>query len=280
MGALEWIQVDAGFSRSATVKRLANTLGLHRQQVVGMFVDLWEWSVENSDRGWVRGGEATFLIEDAAGWTGERGAFVRAALAVERAPLEANAAGDLRIKGWRRYARLLELREAAKRRKSKQRDEEDAPVTREFANQGVTVREPERDGHAKVREPSLSSLPLVSSKGVQGEAPTVPGAVMDEVTDAYAKARGGAAFDWNRVEEAALRGLQAKGADAEVLRRWRIALSLKWPRCSSLKTLLAQWNDFAAEPEAPKSFTKPQQANGYVKAEKGPWTEEESNGVF
>lgn len=123
--------------------------------------------------------------------------------------------------------------------------------------------------------PLLSS---VSRLGVQGEGAVPPAepTLEDQLATAFREARGpDLDFDISPKDGQKLRLLQAKPkvTDAEILRRWRIALTYqRWPRASCLVDLEAHWNTYATPepqggaPPKPRDFKK-----GRVGAEEPDW---------
>lgn len=70
------------------------------------------------------------------------------------------------------------------------------------------------------------------------------GGLRDGLDAAYLKAKG-VPFDWRRKDEEAIRALLAY-PEAEVLRRWEIALNAAFPTCLGVFSLVEHWNAYAA----------------------------------
>lgn len=95
--------------------------------------------------------------------------------------------------------------------------------------------------------------------------PVVPPAVeqpLGEQLDAVFRELRGAEFAWKQVDRDALRLLLAHD-EAEVLRRWRIALAAKFPFCRGVHDLNREWNSYATgdPPGAVPLKPKPQDPN-------------------
>jgi hypothetical protein len=109
------------------------------------------------------------------------------------------------------------------------------------------------ESHAVTLQNASTSSPASSSSSTP-EAPAVPPRVAeasgpplaDLLSEAHREARG-ASYEWQRRDDDALRSLLAKAPEEEILRRWRIALGTKFPRCIGVASLLQNWNAYAAD---------------------------------
>lgn len=113
---LPWIELHVGLPRHPKAKRLGLLLGNPRAWT--HMAELWLWCAENCPSGLIAGEDADLLLEDAAGWTGERGRFIEAALRagfVERTP------DGLRAHGWseRAAAHVAKLERDAERQRKR-----------------------------------------------------------------------------------------------------------------------------------------------------------------
>lgn len=261
-GGLRWVQVETAFLSGPTLRRIAKALGVHRQHAVGMFADLWAWAQEHAPDGVVHGPDAADIIEEAAEWAGERGAFVSAALAVgpEESPF-AEADGGLRLRGMDRYARALHRRMKEAERKRTERAAGAArpqDISRTSAGQSQDSARTSCGRPADVLPTSValspSSSSSVVSKGGVGENDGPP---LGEALGAVFREEKGCDYLPNHADEQALRALLPRGRE-EVLRRWRLGLRrARYPSVATWAELLKHWNHCGKEDETPKSFAKP-----------------------
>lgn len=86
------------------------------------------------------------------------------------------------------------------------------------------------------------------SNSEQRTANTTAGAVggFDDEVRRIFRALKGVDYDPPNSDAVATRTLLAKYGEAETLRRWPIALTKKFPGCSTLTRLLAEWNAYAS----------------------------------
>ena len=73
---LPWIPLDVDFPGSR--KAIALGVALQNPLAWAYVVRTWTWAARNAPDGVVEGPDAVAVLELAAGWTGERGAFVAA----------------------------------------------------------------------------------------------------------------------------------------------------------------------------------------------------------
>lgn len=131
--ALHFVQVEKGLLEGGELETAADKLGIDEDAVLGKSVRAWAWSLSNAaPEGLVEGPSAVRIVEKAAGWTGEKGAFVRSLPSV----FDVSEAG-VRFRGWTdRYGKTLEDRK---------KDADRKRIERELASSGGTsTRKPPR----------------------------------------------------------------------------------------------------------------------------------------
>jgi hypothetical protein len=247
---------------------------------------LWAYCGRRKPNGRFAKATAVSVIESGAGWKGERGRLVDVLLAVG---LLDDLGEEYEVHKWPEYQSALVAKFDAdkKRPPGRTRTKGVPPVSR-----AGFVECPARENSETPRGVSPLSTLSSSSEGVQGEASRDPaaGSLFEQLCAAYKAARGstygtnamGLPVPKDAAALAELLGL-AKNDHAEILARWRNGLARKtYPRVAALRELPHAWDHCAAPEDTgpPRGFGRPQQANGYVRADKGEWTEEESNGVF
>jgi len=75
---LPWIKVDTDIAEHPKTKRLGFRLKVRRAH--RFIVDLWLWCGKCAPTGRIAGPDAELVLEDAAGWEGDPGAFAQAAI--------------------------------------------------------------------------------------------------------------------------------------------------------------------------------------------------------
>lgn len=73
-----WIRIEIGLSGHFKTRNVATMLGIPRQLVVGILIDLWGFTLSNAWRDADLEPFGVAGIEEACGWTGERGHLVDA----------------------------------------------------------------------------------------------------------------------------------------------------------------------------------------------------------
>ncbi|MCI0573905.1 MAG: hypothetical protein L0Y66_24475, partial [Myxococcaceae bacterium] len=231
--------------------------------------------------GRVEGESAERLVESAAGWTSRtrRGAFVAALLEVGL--LERTATG-LRVRGMSRYAaahenalaRSEKARQAAEARWAAARLAEASSGQAHGIPQAATEEcspdapsnAPAMPGNAKTQtqtqsfppsegpvadapppaEERKASVHALKPKKPQKEPDPRHTPLRQSLEATYLEATG-QRYAYGGADAKGITDLLAKsdGDAAEVLRRWRLALTLgaRWPGTSSIAALPARWND-------------------------------------
>jgi hypothetical protein len=137
--ALDWVQVDVGFSRTLAVVTAAGRLGIERLTFLGHMQELQVWAVQAMPTGRFSMGASADASADepywvetlelGACWTGPRGAFWDALL---RAGILVREGDSVRLTTSDRYVQALEkrAREAARKREARARRRGDASAGR------------------------------------------------------------------------------------------------------------------------------------------------------
>lgn len=119
----------------------------------------------------------------------------------------------------------------------------------------ATTSPPTPPGNFPVKSPETETETEAGERRRKPEnrsaAPSAPvarvGSLRDGIERLFHESRG-AEFSWANGGERKI-GLLLKHGEAEILRRWEIALGTRYPRCSSIGELVANWDAYAA-PEA------------------------------
>lgn len=116
--ALHFVQVEREFVEGPALSDAASALGLSEDEVLGKVVRGLSWSLEHAaPAGVVQGRDPVRAVERAAGWTGQRGAFVAAL-----PELFDVGEGLVRFRGWEeRYGKKLTSQEKDAARKAAER---------------------------------------------------------------------------------------------------------------------------------------------------------------
>ena len=77
---MDSIRIDVSLPSHPLSEQLGRLLA--EPLAFGRMVQLWCWAAGNAPDGFITGSRSARVVEDAAGWTGEPGAFVDAALEV------------------------------------------------------------------------------------------------------------------------------------------------------------------------------------------------------
>jgi hypothetical protein len=221
---MAWIEVHQSLKDHRKTLAMADELGCSEAQIVGHMVCLWLWSVDNADRN----GYVTLrrnVIERAALWTGQDGAFIDALMTVGFIDQDPET-GALRIHNWEKYiGRLTIQREAnaeRQRRLRERRRENKDPET--GSNGDVTVTSRTRNGTpnrtSNTSNEVLDKPPFIPPK--EKRATQLPDDF--EVTDEMR-------------EQAISYGVPAERIDAET-EKWRDHHRAKG---STMKDWLAAW---------------------------------------
>jgi hypothetical protein len=269
---LPWIELDNTLPRHRKSIRLSLLLGDRRAWTY--LPELWLYCSEQNVSGMFTGEDAADLIEHAAGWTGDRGAFVAAAT---KAGFLDVIEGGWEAHGWKeRAAAHLAKQERDKERAKKNRERIAAKFAQRKPNvqpqpeqpsQGVACASPERsaDVHRNNNpNPNPKPNPSLSEKKIApAEAAAPPpekpkpkrkppdprfGPLRAATEAAYERLRGSKyVWAWER-DSPALSALIADFGDAEILRRWEHGLSLgtTFPGVSNVGQLRSRFNDFTA----------------------------------
>lgn len=273
---MPYLQVDLDGKRKWPL--IAAGLGVHEGFVAKGFLDLWEmcWRDKTDSVG-------TLNLELYFGAKGER----VAELLCHFGFLEP-AAGGFRVRGADKYLRIAEARSAGgKKAAGNLRRGPNLPgSSREPAGSQPGSTSGSRPALTPITEhqspnteqlllppaaPSVTPLALVQepkAKRPKPDKPTDPrhAPMVAALCDTYASARGGARYAFAGKDAAAVTRLLGMGSDAEILGRWRHALSLgaRWPGTSSLPGLADRWNELTTTgpPRQPADVTR-----GTVRAE-------------
>ncbi|HYM95803.1 MAG TPA: hypothetical protein VET26_00745 [Candidatus Sulfotelmatobacter sp.] len=102
------MQLEKDWIESAAASDMADALGLDTDTLIGKVARVWAWSLDNAaPKGFVGGLNPTRAVEEAAHWTGKRGAFVKAA--IRYGGILKQVEDRFLFRGWeKRYGAILE----------------------------------------------------------------------------------------------------------------------------------------------------------------------------
>lgn len=260
MSELHFVQVETEFIDGPEPGAAAAELGVNEDQLLGMVVRAWCWSLRHAaPRGHVLGPGAVQTIERAAGWKGSRGAFIDALPTVFQ-PLKEG----VRFMGWAaRYGKKIKARQDDAERKRRERElkrlsklSNGQSNGREHGQVGDSPKDSFSPSSSSVVSSSLvlSSSPGPGERAFVGAAAGVVGALRDGMDSEFRQQRG-RPYRWTHTDEFELRKLSE--GEEEILRRWAIALRRKgYPTCTCVADLVRHWNAYATEEAAPGKTTR------------------------
>lgn len=150
MAGLPWVKVDAHLPTHPKTIHLASLVGGDANAIAGL-VQLWLWASQNAPTGVVLGPSASYIIERAAGWIGEREQFANALRTVGW--IDAVESG-FRLHDWGDHqgahlekaasdrSRMREHRVRVRERNAKRRGKREREIEIESKNTDTTTSDP------------------------------------------------------------------------------------------------------------------------------------------
>lgn len=275
---MAWIEVHQALRDHRKVLDLAMQLDMPEPAVVGHMIYLWLWSLDNAPDGVLP--ESDRIIERAAGWTGERGEFIRC-LVIAGLVDEEN--GQRTIHDWEEYTgKLIDQRKAnAERQRAWRERHKDNPPTPPSPNVNITdtlplrnaatvpnTTEPNTTQHGPAWEEDQLSLasdaaetpaPISFEKRAKTKTETPPSEKKKAVNPIWDTLVDVMGHDPSPPEKGAwgkaVRDLKEMGATLEDIRT-RASILANTPNCRlSPMTLAKLWYDL--DPSKPKSSQAP-----------------------
>lgn len=247
---LPWIELHTDLPEHRKSIRLG--ILLKNRRAWSYLPQLWLWCAKNNVEGIFDGEEARACFEEAAGWDGEAGAFVAAAIKVGFA--DELPTGSIAVHRWaERAAAHIAKRE---RDRDRQREQRAKASQRYKGDVAATSRGRASDSHGNSNKNSNKE----TKKTLAPAAPDPRHAPLRKALCEDFKELKGAEYSFNGKDAKAVQLLLERGSPEEIRARWRCALGLaKYPGTSELAQLNERWNDLAglsqAERIGPKRAT-------------------------
>lgn len=252
---MTWLPIYNTLSRHIKTLRAAQKLGIHRQRVAGLLLDLWHWTLECCPNG-VIDAESWPLACDAIGWEGSPDQLLSVLATCGNSGcgfLDLNN-GDIRIHDWDTYCgRLIEKRENDRKRAEANREKRRSQSVREpFADCSQSVRRNSIVEYSR-EERTLESIGKIKDRDVVAEKENVPSLLADDADKNVSAEREDAKPKETHAEEADFiptkKGHKLSGAQLAMFQEFWVAFDFKKERAVVADTWLSLGVTKAMMPE-------------------------------